>query len=119
MILDPSDRRHRLIDAVGDAVVELIARGHADDMVGICAGGLVFQLSGEEGEPCSDEDIQTWMNNPAALEFALFADLREAWQGFVTDEEESAARDIVSTIARHFSERATLDSFIRDSGRGR
>jgi hypothetical protein len=104
LVLDLTGQRQHLSDAVYDAAEELTRRGYDENMVGICAGGLIFFLSGEDGYSCSDGDILNWINNPAALELALYIDLREGWQGFDNDEEK-AARDIVKTVARHFSER--------------
>lgn len=115
MVIDLSGRRSRLMGAVLDAAGELLPRGYPEDMIWICAGNLAIQLEGDpEDDPlcdaisgvlpsCSDEKIAEWINNPASLEFELFVDLRESWQGFNRDEE-PIARHIVETITHHFVE---------------
>ncbi len=104
MVLDPTGQRQLLIDAVHSAVGELLSRGYADDMVGICAGGLIFLLSGEDGEPWSDEDIQFWLNDSDTLKIELYDDIRSAWQGFNSDEEREAAETIAKTVTKYFVE---------------
>ena len=96
--------RQRGIDAVTAAVAELMPLGFRDDMIGICAGGVIFGLSGEDGAPYSDEDIQGWIEEPATLADMLFVDLWQCWQGFPSDEEREAAKTIAGTIAKRFIE---------------
>lgn len=104
IVVDPSGQRQKLINAVHSAVGDLLSRGYADDMVGICAGGLMFLLSGEEGDPWSDEDIQFWLNDPDTLKIELYDDLQTAWRGFNDDEERAAAHEIARTVVKYFVE---------------
>ena len=98
-----STPRKKGVDAMRCAFSEL-ATTYPEDMVAICAGGVIFGLTGEDGAPYSDDDIQSWIKEPATLENALFVDLWQCWQGFPSDEEREAAKTISATVAKRFIE---------------
>lgn len=107
MEIRPIDREP-LIDAIKTASIKLlddgliVESGKASDMVGICSGGLLFILTGENSELWTDADIKQAASNEDALAAILFCDLRDGWQGFPSENDKQAAWTICNAIASAF-----------------
>ena len=78
-------------EALLDAIFTDLPSYEEDDMFYLALGGLRFLITGEDGNPLSDVDLECHAAIGAdRLSDLLYMDLNEAWQGIAPDEEKRA-----------------------------
>lgn len=94
--------RDALLDAIYNAFDDLYRAGIREDMIGTVAGGLGFLVTGEDGERLTDAELLQMTSNEDALAAMLFCDLKNGWQGFPNEQDETNAWAICNAIAAAF-----------------
>ncbi len=78
-------------EALLDAIFTDLPGYEEDDMFYLALGGLRFLITGEDGNPLSDHDLECHASIGAdRLADLIYMDLSEAWQGIAPDEEKRA-----------------------------
>lgn len=78
-------------EALLDAIFTDLPSYEEDNMFHLALGGLRFLITGEDGNPLSDVDLECHAAIGAdRLSDLLYIDLNEAWQGIAPDEEKRA-----------------------------